>query len=134
MNQDRIKQMAEQAAATHGHTIKATPEIMETLTAFAALVAEDCAKMCETYQDANDGSVMADEIRQSYELLPANLEGPRNIIHVQPDGLDLGHRISLARKKLESTVDQVSLCRLLGCEQISNIEVLGVGAKNKVQQ
>jgi hypothetical protein len=47
MNQDRIKQMAEQAAATHGHTIKATPEIMETLTAFAALVAEDCAGLCD---------------------------------------------------------------------------------------
>ncbi len=47
MNQDRIKQMAEQAAATHGHTIKATPEIMETLTAFAALVAEDCASFVE---------------------------------------------------------------------------------------
>ncbi len=47
MNQDRIKQMAEQAAATHGHTIKATPEIMETLIAFAALVAEDCAQICD---------------------------------------------------------------------------------------
>ena len=51
MTQDEIIEMARQAANQCGHTIKATPEIVETLEAFAKLVAakerEACAKVCE---------------------------------------------------------------------------------------
>jgi hypothetical protein len=51
MKQNEIIEMARQAANSCGHTIKATPEIVETLEAFAKLVAakerEACAKVTE---------------------------------------------------------------------------------------
>lgn len=37
MDRADVIRWAQEAAAQHGHTIKATPEIMETLTSFAAL-------------------------------------------------------------------------------------------------
>jgi hypothetical protein len=51
MTRDEIVQMAQKAAAQHGHEIKETNEIVETLTSFAELVAakerEACAKVCD---------------------------------------------------------------------------------------
>jgi uncharacterized protein (DUF779 family) len=47
-DKDEIIEMARQAANQCGHTIKATPEIVETLEAFAKLVAE---KEREHYDD-----------------------------------------------------------------------------------
>lgn len=40
MTRDQIISLAQQAAAKHGHTIRTTDEIVETLTAFAELLAE----------------------------------------------------------------------------------------------
>ena len=42
---ERIKQLAEQAAKKHGHTIKFSPEITETLDSFAELIVRECAKV-----------------------------------------------------------------------------------------
>jgi hypothetical protein len=39
MNREDIIKLAKEAAALHGHTIKPTDEIVETLTSFAALIA-----------------------------------------------------------------------------------------------
>ena len=51
MTRDEIIQMAQKAAAQHGHEIKETNEIVETLTSFAKLVAikerEACVKVCD---------------------------------------------------------------------------------------
>jgi hypothetical protein len=52
--QEHIKRLAVDAARKHGHTIKMTPEITETLTAFAQAVARECAQIanetvCDTH-------------------------------------------------------------------------------------
>jgi hypothetical protein len=39
---ERIQELAEQAAKQHGHTIKFTPEITETLDTFAELIVKEC--------------------------------------------------------------------------------------------
>lgn len=44
MNREDIIQMAREAAAQHGHTIKPTDEIVETLTSFALIVEYEASK------------------------------------------------------------------------------------------
>jgi hypothetical protein len=68
MTQDEIKQMAREAVAQHGHEIRETNEILETLTSFANLVAakerEVCAKLCEEHWRTNENAqTCADTIR-----------------------------------------------------------------------
>ena len=41
--QARIRELAEQAAKKHGHTIRFSPEITETLDSFAELIVQECA-------------------------------------------------------------------------------------------
>jgi hypothetical protein len=43
MNREDIIKLAREAAAQHGHTIKPTDEIVETLTSFATLIASRVA-------------------------------------------------------------------------------------------
>lgn len=43
----RIQELAEQAAKKHGHTIKFTPEITETLDSFAGLIVQECTTVVE---------------------------------------------------------------------------------------
>ena len=51
----RIKLLAEQAARQHGHTIKFSGEITETLNSFAELIVKECIneleanKKCDPY-------------------------------------------------------------------------------------
>ncbi len=53
MNRLEIIQMVQEAAAQHGHEIKETNEIVDTLTSFAELVAakerEECALWLRLY-------------------------------------------------------------------------------------
>ena len=44
---ERIRQLAEQAAEKHGHTIKFTKEITETLDTFAELIVAECADIAD---------------------------------------------------------------------------------------
>lgn len=44
---EKIKLLAEQAAKKHGHTIKFSPEITETLDSFAELIVRECAEYAE---------------------------------------------------------------------------------------
>ena len=39
---ERIQELAEQAAKKHGHTIRFSPEIAETLDSFAELIVFEC--------------------------------------------------------------------------------------------
>ena len=41
-----IQELAEQAAEKHGHTIKFTKEITETLDTFAELIVKECIDIC----------------------------------------------------------------------------------------
>ena len=42
---EKIKQLAEEAAKKHGHTIKFSTEITETLDSFAELIVRECAEL-----------------------------------------------------------------------------------------
>jgi hypothetical protein len=44
MNREDLIRMAREAAAQHGHTIKPTDEIVETLTSFALIVEYEASK------------------------------------------------------------------------------------------
>ena len=44
MNREDVIRMAREAAAQHGHTIKPTDEIVETLTSFALIVEYEASK------------------------------------------------------------------------------------------
>lgn len=61
MTRDDIISMAQKAAAQHGHTIKATDEIVETLTSFYALAVaaerEACALLCEAMREKSRNSL-----------------------------------------------------------------------------
>ena len=59
----RIRELAEQAAKQHGHTIKFTPEITETLDAFAELIVRHCASQVRftdllKCNDDSDGEIL----------------------------------------------------------------------------
>ena len=46
---EKIKLLAEQAAKKHGHTIKFSTEITETLDSFAELIVRECADVAYKY-------------------------------------------------------------------------------------
>ena len=48
---EKIKLLAEQAAKKHGHTIKFSTEITETLDSFAELIVRECALQCIHNED-----------------------------------------------------------------------------------
>lgn len=51
---ERIRELAEQAAKKHGHTIRFTEEITETLDTFAELIVRECAGVCDDERDSTD--------------------------------------------------------------------------------
>ena len=51
---ERIRELAEQAAKKHGHTIKFSPEITETLDSFAELIVRECVKVVDDMADPED--------------------------------------------------------------------------------
>ena len=59
---EQIKLLAEQAAKKHGHTIKFSPEITETLDSFAELIVRECANVAADH-DALD---IYEEIREHF--------------------------------------------------------------------
>ena len=52
---EQIKLLAEQAAEKHGHTIKFTTEITETLDTFAELIVRECMNVCADRGKHHDG-------------------------------------------------------------------------------
>lgn len=50
---ERIKLLAEQAAKEHGHTIKFSSEITETLNSFAELIVAECISICKDKERPN---------------------------------------------------------------------------------
>ena len=46
---EKIKELAEEAAKKHGHTIKFSTEITETLDSFAELIVRECADVAYKY-------------------------------------------------------------------------------------
>jgi hypothetical protein len=72
MTKDDIIRMAKEAAAQHGHTIKPTDEIVETLTSFYHLIAAAERERLAKYFDAHPyyeqfGNQIAVEIREGGE-------------------------------------------------------------------
>lgn len=51
---EKIKLLAEQAAKKHGHTIKFSTEITETLDSFAELIVRECANAIINDSRLND--------------------------------------------------------------------------------
>lgn len=60
---ERIQELAKQSAKQHGHTIKFTPEITETLDTFAELIIKECASQVRftdllKCNDDSDGEIL----------------------------------------------------------------------------
>lgn len=54
---EKIKLLAIQAAKKHGHTIKFSTEITETLNSFAELIVGECISICKEKERPNLYSV-----------------------------------------------------------------------------
>ena len=52
---EKIKLLAEQAAKKHGHTIKFSPEITETLDSFAELIVRETLQVARAGVEYGDG-------------------------------------------------------------------------------
>ena len=64
---ERIRQLAEQAAKKHGHTIKFSPEITETLDSFAELIVKECANVIADAVDHREpASTYVGKIKQHF--------------------------------------------------------------------
>jgi len=68
---EKIKLLAEEAAKKHGHTIKFSPEITETLDSFAELIIKECAEWLKqpVNQTPLSGAVMniaADRLKEHF--------------------------------------------------------------------
>lgn len=59
---EKIKQFAEEAAKKHGHTIKFSPEITETLDSFAELIIKECANVAADHEALD----IYEEIREHF--------------------------------------------------------------------
>jgi predicted DNA-binding protein len=60
---ERIKELAEQAAKKHGHTIRFTEEITETLDSFAELIIRECA---DFLKDKMDDHFAAEQLEEHF--------------------------------------------------------------------
>jgi len=59
---EKIKLLAEQAAKKHGHTIKFSTEITETLDSFAELIIKECANVAADHEALD----IYEEIREHF--------------------------------------------------------------------
>ena len=62
----RINELAEQAAEKHGHTIKFTTEITETLDTFAELIVRECCDKFIDMQHKFHPSICVYEIKKHF--------------------------------------------------------------------
>lgn len=58
----QIRELAEQAAKKHGHTIRFSPEITETLDSFAELIVRECS----AYVEGTGNWLVAMEMKQHF--------------------------------------------------------------------
>ena len=65
---ERIRELAEQAAKKHGHTIKFSPEITETLDSFAELIVQECADVVERNLFQNIGYNTSRAVKQHFGM------------------------------------------------------------------
>ena len=63
---EKIKLLAEQAAKKHGHTIKFSTEITETLDSFAELIVRECGEIDLYWLSEQDRKAVAEKIKQHF--------------------------------------------------------------------